>query len=182
MNENISFATQAIESLIQSVSQALPGLAAGVIIILAFLAASRVARRVFLRLANKVGAERRPLVGLASRVARYGLIALGLIIGLGTMGIDVSVLVAGLGLTGFALGFAFRDALSNVLAGVLIMLYRPFQAGDTITVSGKTGRVAAINFRYTVLEADGKTIFVPNGATFGTTITVDRPPGDDPAP
>ncbi len=139
------------------------------------------ARQVFRRLARRVGADRQPLVDLASRVARYALIAVGLITGLGTMGVDVSALVAGLGLTGFALGFAFRDALSNLLAGVMIILYRPFLPGDTITVGGNTGRVRAINFRYTVLEADGKTIYVPNGATFGTSITVDRPPGDAPA-
>ena len=55
---------------------------------------------------------------------------------LGTLGINVSALVAGLGLTGFALGFAFRDALSNVLAGVMILLYHPFHRGDCANITG----------------------------------------------
>ncbi len=181
MNENINFASQGIETLVESVSRALPTLAAGLLIILVFLVASRVVRQVCRRLAARASAERRPLVDLASQVLRYGLIVLGLITGLGTMGVDVSALVAGLGLTGFALGFAFRDALSNVLAGVMIILCQPFLPGDTINVAGKTGRVRAINFRYTVLEDDGKTIHVPNGATFGTSVTVLPPPGHDPA-
>ena len=89
------------------------------------------------------------------------------------MGIDVSALIAGLGLTGFALGFAFRDALSNLLAGVLIILYQPFKPGDTITVSGYTGKIVGINFRYAVLDSEGKTVLVPNKTIFGTVIVVE---------
>lgn len=73
------------------------------------------------------------------------------------------VLPAGLGLTGFALGYACRDALSNLLAGVLIILYQPF----------KTGRAESINFRYTVLDSEGKTVLAPNSAVFGSVITVE---------
>lgn len=63
-------------------------------------------------------------------------------------------LIAGLGLTGFALGYACRDALSNLLAGVLIILYQPFKTGQVITVSGKT-------------------VLAPNSAVFGSVITVE---------
>ncbi len=172
MNDGVDTVSQTWAYLVEGAGRALPGVLAGLVIIAAFLIASRVARQVCRRLASRVDTDRRPLVDLVSQVLRYGLIALGLITGLGTMGVNVSALVAGLGLTGFALGFAFRDALSNLLAGVLIILYRPFQPGDTITVGGNSGRVRAINFRYTVLEADGKTIYVPNGATFSTSVTV----------
>lgn len=70
----------------------------------------------------------------------------------------MSALIAGLGLTGFALGFALRDAVSNLIAGVLILLYQPFGLGNKITVGGNSGAVVGINFRYTVLEADGQAI------------------------
>ena len=91
---------------------------------------------------------------------------------MGTAGIDVSALVAGLGLTGFALGFAFRDVLSNVLAGVLILMYRPFRRGDRIAVSGLEGTVTGIDLRYTILENDGKTILIPNSNLFTNPIVV----------
>ena len=52
---------------------------------------------------------------------------LGVITALGTIGVDVTGLVAGFGLTGFAVGFAMKDALANLLAGVMILLYRPFR-------------------------------------------------------
>jgi small-conductance mechanosensitive channel len=55
-------------------------------------------------MAERVDADRKPLVQLANQTTRYALILVGIITGLGTMGIDISALIAGLGLTGFALG------------------------------------------------------------------------------
>ncbi len=158
--------------IIEVVVQALPGIAAGLAIILAFLLLTRITGRIFRHMAERVEADRKPLVQLANQTVRYALIIVGLITGLGTMGIDISALIAGLGLTGFALGFALRDALSNLLAGTLIILYRPFKPGDLITVAGNTGTVSSINFRYSILESDGKTILVPNSTMFSNTVTV----------
>ena len=53
----------------------------------------------------------------------------GLASALGTLGVNISALIAGLGLGGFALGFALRDILANLVAGVLILVYRPFTVG-----------------------------------------------------
>ena len=90
-------------------------------------------------------------------------------------------MINALGLTGFALGFALRDAVSNLIAGVLILLYEPFGYGDKITVGGNSGTVIGINFRYTVLEADGGTIVhVPNSTMFSNSVTVAPPTGEVP--
>ena len=89
----------------------------------------------------------------------------------------MSALVAGLGLTGFALGFAFRDILSNVLAGVLLLIYRPFGYGDHISVTGLDGTVTHIDMRYTVLHDEGKTVLIPNSNLFTNPIVVSRPGG-----
>jgi small-conductance mechanosensitive channel len=91
---------------------------------------------------------------------------IGLITALGTIGINVSALVASLGLTGFALGFALRDALSNLLAGVLILIYRPFQVSDRISVMGFEGEVLDIDLRYTTLRSNGKKVLIPNSNLF----------------
>src|SRR3546814_5515248 len=67
------------------------------------------------------------------------------------------LLIAGLGLTGFALGLAVKDAVANLISGVLILLYRPFGYGSTIIVSGiagAEGRVVSIDLRYTTLETE----------------------------
>ena len=158
--------------MIEVVGKALPSIVAGLAVILVFLLLILISRRVFRQMTERVEEDRKPLVALANETVRYALIVVGLIAGLGTMGIDISPLIAGLGLTGFALGFALRDALSNLLAGILIILYRPFKPGDTITVAGNTGTVSSINFRYSILEADGNTILVPNSTMFSNTVTV----------
>jgi small-conductance mechanosensitive channel len=85
---------------------------------------------------------------------------------------DVSALVAGLGLTGFALGFACRDILSNLLAGTLILIYRPFQRNDRIAVLGFEGIVIEIGLRYTALQAEDKKILIPNSNLFTNPVTV----------
>jgi small conductance mechanosensitive channel len=54
----------------------------------------------------------------------------------------------------------------------MIILYQPFKLGDTITVSGNTGTVAGVNFCYSTLEADGKTIPVPNSTMFSNTVII----------
>ena len=95
---------------------------------------------------------------------------LGIITALGTLGVNVSALVASLGLTGFALGFALKDALSNLLAGIMIILYHPFDIGDTIELLESKGKVIDINLRYTTLEVESGVMLVPNSACLSNNI------------
>ena len=94
--------------------------------------------------------------------------------GLGTAGVNIVPVIAGLGLGGFALGFAFRDALSNLLAGVLIIIYQPFREGDTISVMGCQGRVTETNLRYTVLDNELEQFMVPNSLIFTKPLKIIR--------
>ncbi len=61
--------------------------------------------------------------------------------------------MAGLALAGFALGFALRDVLSNLLSGFLILFNRPFAPGARINVTGLEGKVISVDLRYTSLDA-----------------------------
>jgi small-conductance mechanosensitive channel len=181
MSEQINYASQILSQLAETLGRALPGIFAGLAVIVAFFLAAIMSRKLLRRLSARVQADKRPLVELAGETVRYVVIAVGLVSGLGTMGVDISALVAGLGLTGFALGFALRDAVSNLIAGVLILVYQPFGYGDKITVGGNSGTVVGINFRYTVLEADGgAVVHVPNGTMFSNSVTVAPRTGEAP--
>jgi small-conductance mechanosensitive channel len=106
-------------------------------------------------------------------------LVVGAITALGTVGVDVTALVAGLGVTGFALGFAMKDIVSNALSGILIILYKPFRHGDRIKVSSFSGVVSNIDLRYTTLDSDGTKIVVPNSLLFTNAIAVDQPPANE---
>jgi len=112
------------------------------------------------------------LMMLIRRALRITLMIVALITAFGTLGIDVSALVAGLGLTGFALGFALKDTISNLLSGVLILLYRPFEIDSQIEVSGHQGKVTSIDLRYTELESEGQRVLIPNSKLFTDPIKV----------
>lgn len=142
-----------------------------VAIVLAFWIASRIVYALIRRV-HAHAQESADLLDLLGRVAKLALNVLGLVTALATAGVDVSALVAGLGLTGFALGFAFRDVLSNLLAGVLILLYRPFARGARISVTGLEGIVTEIDLRYTKLRCEGDLVLIPNAHLFTNPIRV----------
>lgn len=90
---------------------------------------------------------------------------------LGTAGVNVGALLGGLAIGGFVLGFALKDTLGNLAAGVMLLFYRPFNVGDTITLGSNEGEVTALGMALTTLAAaDGRLITVPNGAVLGGAI------------
>lgn len=129
-----------------------------------FFLIAQVLSRLIKRLGQKKSIKTSRIYLLLAGSQKIITLLLGAVTALGTLGVNISALVASLGLTGFALGFALKDALSNLLAGVMIILYQPFDIGDTIKVLGSTGEVVDINLRYTTLETENSTILIPNSA------------------
>lgn len=146
-----------------------------VLIFAGFWLAAAISYRVIARIECNFP-SRREVLELVARTVKITLWIFGILTALGTAGINVSALIAGLGLSGFALGFALRDVLSNVLAGFLILFYRPFISGDLVNVTGLEGKVVAIDLRYTSLDAGDKLILIPNSNLFTNPIVVQRKP------
>lgn len=141
------------------------------IVITIFILLSSMSKKIILKISKRLELDP-SLSHLFARSSRVMLIIVGMITALGTLGIDVSALVAGLGLTGFALGFALKDTISNILSGVLILLYRPFKVGDEVKVSSHQGEVLSIDLRYTKLQAEDATVLMPNAKLFTDPVTV----------
>lgn len=148
------------------------GVALGLLVFFSLLA--RVAHFAVLRVVRRRHAHV-ALGELLASVAHVALNALGIITALGTLGVNITGIVAGLGLTGFALGFALKDSISNLLAGVMILLYRPFEVGDRIDVSGLAGTVVHVDLRYTELDNERERILVPNAKMLTDPIRVAKP-------
>lgn len=94
---------------------------------------------------------------------KYLILSIGLITALGRLGINTTSILASLGVVGLSLGFAAKDALSNMISGIFIFWDRPFVLGDLIEVGGHYGRVDRITMRSTrVVTPDGRMLAVPN--------------------
>ncbi len=146
------------------------GVAVGIFavsLVIAILVRSKI-----LKVRERLPQEKQAVVSLLASSSYIGILGLGLITALSKLGINVTALIAGLGLTGFALGFALKDIISNLLAGILIILLTPFRVGDRIRVGSNEGKVIEINLRYTVLESDGERILIPNSTMFTNIIAV----------
>ena len=141
------------------------------LILFVFWVLAAMARKVVRKAGATAGIDS-SVINLLARSAHVVLIAVGLVTALGTLGLDVSAIVASLGLTGFAVSFALKDSISNLLSGMLILIYRPFKVGALIKVKTFEGQVTAIDLRYTKLERDGEKILVPNSLLFTNPISI----------
>ena len=158
-------------TIYNNISELLPNLIFSISIFLFFRLSGIFSQFLIIRIANKRGLNKQLLL-LIGKIAKIGLIIFGLITSLGTFGINISALVAGLGLTGFALGFALKDVVSNLIAGSIILLHRPFKINDRIIVVGHEGKVIKIDLRYTTIESEDKKILLPNSILFTKEIII----------
>lgn len=105
-------------------------------------------------------------------VLKFSILLAALFNALSIMGVDTSGLLASLGIVGITIGFAARDAFSNLISGILIFLDRPFVIGDLVEVGDNYGRVDQIKLRSTrIITSDGKMLAVPNTEIINKTVT-----------
>lgn len=103
------------------------------------------------------------LASFLKRVITIALIVIAAIGALDLVGVPIASLLAALGAAGLALALAMRESLSNLAAGVLLVITRPFRAGDFVDISGQQGRVERIDLLQTVLATvDNRLITLPN--------------------
>jgi small conductance mechanosensitive channel len=96
---------------------------------------------------------------------------LGLLIALSQVGFALGPLLAGLGIAGFIAGFALQETLANFASGVMILIYRPFDVGDSVEAGGASGTVSAMSMVSTrILTDDNQALVVPNGKIWGDVI------------
>jgi small conductance mechanosensitive channel len=88
------------------------------------------------------------------------------------LGIDTTSFIAILGAAGLAIGLALQGTFGNIGAGVILILFRPFEVGDFISAGGENGTVESITlFNTTLLTPDNKVILIPNSTVTSGNIT-----------
>ncbi|MBX3316254.1 MAG: mechanosensitive ion channel family protein [Phycisphaeraceae bacterium] len=111
------------------------------------------------------------LARFLSKVASWTFIGLVLLTILSTVGVNVTSLAALLGATGLAVGLALQGALTNLSAGVMLLIFRPYRLGDVVRLDGELGTVADIELFTTRIDTfDNRRIILPNSKIYGNKI------------
>lgn len=97
--------------------------------------------------------------------------AIGLLIALSQVGVDLTPILTGFGVAGLVIGFALQDTLSNFASGMMLLIYRPFDEGDFVEAGGVSGKVAHMSLVNTTIKTfDNQVIIVPNSKIWGDII------------
>ncbi|MEW6352321.1 MAG: mechanosensitive ion channel domain-containing protein [Thermodesulfobacteriota bacterium] len=133
--------------------------------------AAGVLKRLFSRVLERAKIDI-TVIKFLSYVAYYGMLIFVLVAALNQAGIQTTSLIAVLGAAGLAVGLALQSSLSNFAAGLLMIVFRPFQVGHFIQAGGTMGTVEEIQILTTRLKtADNLTVIVPNAKLMGDSIT-----------
>lgn len=149
----------------------LPRLAGAILLLALFWLLAR-----FMGWALCLGARRtgmdQNLRQLVRALAFYGTWTVGFVAILSTLGFQSGSLITALGVSGFVLGFAFKDILSHFLAGLLLLMGRQFRIGDQIVIHDFEGTVERIELRALHLRTyDNRLVMIPNGEVFTSAVT-----------
>jgi small conductance mechanosensitive channel len=111
------------------------------------------------------------LTGFVENLINALVVTFAVIAALNKLGIQTTSLIAVVGAAGLAIGLALKDSLGNFAAGVMILIFKQFKAGDFIEAAGVLGVVETLNVFSTQLKTgDNKTVYVPNGKLIGDNI------------
>ncbi|BAU64156.1 MscS Mechanosensitive ion channel [Stanieria sp. NIES-3757] len=172
--ESIAAAWAKIEGLIDGFIVLVPNLVLAAIVFVVFFFTARWLKILVKRLTRR-HRQARNLGMVLGRLAQGTVILIGLFVALSIIipTFRAGDLIQLLGISGVAIGFAFRDILQNFLAGILILLTEPFRIDDQIVFKDYEGTVENIETRATTIRTyDGRRIVIPNSELFTNSVTV----------
>lgn len=106
-----------------------------------------------------------------SNMSRWLVLLLVGLMCLSIFGIETTSFAAAIGAAGITIGLAFQGTLANVAAGMMLLIFRPFNVNDVVSVAGQTGKINEIGLFTTSMDTfDNRRFIIPNGSIFGSTI------------
>lgn len=174
MNAEVTSAWGRVQAMIDGFIASLPSIILSIVVFTVFYLIAKSIRKIVRRL-TRHHRHARNLGLVLGRLAQGTIILVGLFISLTIIipSLKVGDIVQLLGISGVAIGFAFRDILQNFLAGILILLNEAFNIGDEIVFKGFEGTVENIETRATTIKTyDGRRIVIPNSELFTNSVTV----------
>jgi small-conductance mechanosensitive channel len=178
MRFDLSQAWATTQRLINGFVAFLPRLLLATVLLVVFVAIAWGVRRLIRGLAGRHAAgasEHRTLDLALGRIAQGAILIVGLLVAVTAAfpSFTPADLVSALGIGGVAIGFAFKDIFQNFLAGILLLVTRPFRVGDQIRFNDYEGTVEDIQTRATFVKTyDGRRVVIPNGELFTNSVIV----------
>ncbi len=153
-----------------AVDGALNILAAVAILLIGLWLAGRIGKAVR-RIAAKSPRIDGTLAGFLAQLVRYAILGFVFLAVLQRFGVETTSIVAVIGATTLAIGLALQGTLSNVAAGVMLILFRPYRLGDFVEVAASSGKISDVGlFTTTLTTVDGVIVTLPNGLCWGAPI------------
>ena len=141
------------------------------ILIIGWIFANWLSKRVY-KAVGKSGKIDDTIARFTQQMVKVLVIIATLLAVLGQFGIQTTSIIAVLGAATLAIGLALQGTLSNVAAGVMLLIFRPFKVGDAVSVAGNLGAVQEIGIFTTIMKTfDGIHVNVPNGKIWGSEVT-----------
>lgn len=166
MDEELQQIPDALERLTERFLTFLPDLLAALVLFIAGLYLTTLVVRLITNMLQRRNVKPEA-VQVITQVSRWSLVALVTISTLQQINFDLTAFVAGLGVVGFTIGFALKDISENFVAGLMLLLQRPFELGDLIRVGEFEGRVLEVSLRATEMETlDGQNVLLPNALVY----------------
>ena len=174
MNFDLSQAWQTVQRLANGFVAALPRAVLALVLVALFYGVAKAVRALVRRNAQRRG-EHRTLEIAIGRLAQAAILLVGVLVAVTAAfpSFTPANLISTLGIGGVAIGFAFKDIFQNFLAGILILVTRPFRVGDQIKFKDYEGAVEDIQTRATYIKTyDGRRVIIPNGELYTNSVTV----------
>lgn len=162
-----------IDTWLDGFIKLLPNIGVAVVVFILFWITASLVSRYATSVANSRG--RHSLGAVLGSMLRWSIVAIGGMLAITIIAPSIKPvdLIAGLGIGSVAIGFAFKDILQNMLAGILILLRQPFEVGDQIVSGGYEGTVEKIETRATILKTyDGRRVVIPNSDIYTDAVIV----------
>lgn len=174
MNVSLNAAWTRLQSTVQSVIATLPNLMIGAVVFLLFLFVARLVRRAVHAVALRAG-QVEGVANVLARLASWGVLVIGVLTALTIVlpSLNAASLFGALGVSSVAIGFAFKDIFQNLLAGLLLLITRPFRIGDQIVSGAHEGTVEDVQLRATLLRTyDNRRVVIPNSELYTNRVVV----------
>jgi small conductance mechanosensitive channel len=170
LEQQVTSATNVIVALVTTYGFRIVG---ATIILIAGWVVSRLIHAAIVRLCARSPRIDRTVGLFLANGARYAALVFTFSAVLTTFGIETTSLVAVLGAMGLAIGLALQGTLSNLAAGIMLVMFRPYGIGDRIEAGGVVGTIREVNLFYSELDTDDNVrIVFPNGELWGKIVKV----------